>query len=63
MQRLSGIDSMFLSLESPTNLFQVGAVSVIDPSTAPAGSPRPTRLCAGSSWSACTSWRRFAGGS
>ena len=41
MQRLSGIDSMFLSLESPTNLFQVGAVSVIDPSTAPAGSPLP----------------------
>jgi len=41
MQRLSGIDSMFLSLESPTNLFQVGAVSVLDPSTAPAGAPSP----------------------
>ena len=41
MQRLSGIDSTFLSLESPTNLFQVGAVSVLDPSTAPAGSPPP----------------------
>jgi len=41
MQRLSGIDSMFLTLESPTNLFQVGAVSVIDPSTAPEGSPPP----------------------
>jgi diacylglycerol O-acyltransferase len=41
MQRLTGIDSMFLSLESPTNLFQVGAVSIIDPSTAPAGTPPP----------------------
>jgi diacylglycerol O-acyltransferase / wax synthase len=41
MQRLSGIDSMFLSLESQTNLFQVGALSIIDPSTAPEGSPPP----------------------
>lgn len=41
MRPLSGIDSMFLSLESATNLFQVGAVSVLDPSTAPDGSPPP----------------------
>ncbi|HUC37892.1 MAG TPA: wax ester/triacylglycerol synthase family O-acyltransferase [Acidimicrobiales bacterium] len=41
MQRLSGLDSLFLSLESQTNLFQVGAVAVLDPSTAPAGSPPP----------------------
>jgi diacylglycerol O-acyltransferase / wax synthase len=41
MQRLGGIDSMFVSLESPTNLFHVGAVAVLDPSTAPAGSPPP----------------------
>ena len=41
MRPLSGIDSMFLSLESSTNLFHVGAVSVLDPSTAPEGSPPP----------------------
>jgi diacylglycerol O-acyltransferase / wax synthase len=41
MQRLSGLDSMFLSLESATNLFQVGAIAVLDPSTAPPGSPPP----------------------
>lgn len=41
MHRLSGMDSMFLSLESPTNLFQVGAVTVLDPATAPPGSPPP----------------------
>jgi len=41
MQPLSGLDSMFLSLESETNLFHVGAVAVFDPSTAPAGSPSP----------------------
>jgi diacylglycerol O-acyltransferase len=41
MQPLSGLDSMFLSLESQTNLFQVGAVAVLDPSTSPAGSPPP----------------------
>lgn len=41
MQRLSGIDSMFVALESPTNLFQVGAVTVLDPTTAPPGSPPP----------------------
>lgn len=41
MQRLTGLDSMFLSLESATNLFQVGAIAVLDPSTAPPGSPPP----------------------
>lgn len=41
MQRLTGLDSLFLSLESPTNMFQVGAVTVLDPSTAPAGTPPP----------------------
>lgn len=41
MRPLTGIDSLFLSLESPTNLFQVGAVSVLDPSTAPEESPPP----------------------
>lgn len=41
MRRLSGIDSLFLSLESPTNLFQVGAVTVLDPATAPADAPLP----------------------
>jgi WS/DGAT/MGAT family acyltransferase len=41
MRPLNGIDSMFLSLESATNMFQVGAVSVLDPSTAPEGSPPP----------------------
>jgi diacylglycerol O-acyltransferase / wax synthase len=41
MKRLSGIDSIFVSLESPTNLFHVGAVAVLDPSTAPQGSPPP----------------------
>ena len=41
MRRLRGIDSMFLSLESPTNLFHVGAVAVLDPSTAPPGAPPP----------------------
>ena len=32
---------MFVSLESATNLFQVGAVTVLDPSTAPPGAPPP----------------------
>ena len=41
MRPLTGIDSLFLSLESQTNLFQVGAVSVLDPSTAPEDSPPP----------------------
>ncbi len=41
MRPLTGIDSLFLSLESPTNLFHVGAVSVLDTSTAPEGSPPP----------------------
>lgn len=41
MQRLSGMDSLFVSLESETNLFQVGAVAVLDPSTAPEHSPPP----------------------
>lgn len=41
MQRLSGLDSMFLSLESDTNLFHVGAVAVLDPATAPPDAPPP----------------------
>ncbi|HZU80988.1 MAG TPA: wax ester/triacylglycerol synthase family O-acyltransferase [Acidimicrobiales bacterium] len=41
MRTLSGTDSMFLSLESPTNLFQVAALTVLDPSTAPPGTPPP----------------------
>jgi WS/DGAT/MGAT family acyltransferase len=44
MQRLSGIDSMFVALESPTNLFHVGAVAVFDPSTAPTGSAPPHEM-------------------
>lgn len=39
MHRLSGLDSFFVSLESPTNLLHVGAIAVLDPSTAPPGSP------------------------
>jgi len=41
VQRLSGLDSLVVSLESPTNLFQVGAITVLDPATAPPGSPPP----------------------
>ena len=41
MQRLRGLDSMFVSIESPTNPFHVGAVTVLDPTTAPPGAPPP----------------------
>ena len=41
MERLGGMDSLFLSLESGSNLFHVGAVAIVDPSTAPPGSPPP----------------------
>ena len=41
MQELRGVDSMFLALESSTNLFQVGAVTVLDPATAPDGALPP----------------------
>lgn len=41
MRPLTGIDSLFVSLESKTNLFHVGAVSVLDPSTAPPDAPPP----------------------
>ena len=41
MRRLTGLESIFVSAETPTNLFHVGAVAVLDPSTAPAGSPPP----------------------
>ena len=41
VQRLSGLDSLFVSLESQTNLFQVGAIAVLDPATAPDRSPPP----------------------
>jgi diacylglycerol O-acyltransferase / wax synthase len=41
VERLSGLDSMFLSMESPSNLFHVGALAVLDPSTAPPGTPAP----------------------
>lgn len=37
MDRLSGLDSMFLALEGPTSFMHVGQVSIFDPST----SPRP----------------------
>ena len=36
-----GLESVFLSLESATNLFHVGAVTVLDPTTAPPGTPDP----------------------
>jgi diacylglycerol O-acyltransferase / wax synthase len=39
MQKLTGMDSMFVSLESDTNLFHVGAIAVMDPSTASGDSP------------------------
>jgi len=46
MRRLTGLESVFLSAETDTNLFHVGAVAVFDPSTAPAGSPPPYQaLC------------------
>jgi diacylglycerol O-acyltransferase len=35
MRRLSGLDSLFLSLETPTNLFHVGALAILDPSSGP----------------------------
>ena len=41
MHRLRGLDSMFVSIESPTNPFHVGAVTVLDPSTAPTGNAAP----------------------
>ncbi len=41
MHRSRGLDSVFLSLETRTNLFHVGAVTVLDPSTAPPGTPDP----------------------
>jgi WS/DGAT/MGAT family acyltransferase len=41
MRRLSGLESLFVSAETPTNLFHVGAVAVLDPSTTPAGTPPP----------------------
>jgi WS/DGAT/MGAT family acyltransferase len=41
MRRLSGLESFFVSAETPTNLFHVGAVAVLDPSTVPAGTPPP----------------------
>ncbi len=39
MERLRGFDTVYCSLESPTSLFQVGAVVVFDPATAPGGTP------------------------
>lgn len=41
MDRLNGLGSMFVSLESNTNLYHVGAVAVLDPSTTPDGTPPP----------------------
>src|SRR6476660_9830891 len=38
MRRLSGIDTAFLYLETPTTHMQVQAVMVLDPSTVPGGS-------------------------
>ena len=37
MQRLSGLDAMFLSMETPTNHMHVTGVFVLDPSEAPRG--------------------------
>ena len=37
MQRLSGLDAMFLSMETPTNHMHVTGVFVLDPSEAPQG--------------------------
>ncbi len=37
MQRLSGVDSMFLYLETPTNHMHVAGVFLLDPQTAPDG--------------------------
>jgi diacylglycerol O-acyltransferase / wax synthase len=37
MQRLSGLDAMFLSMETPTNHMHVTGVFVLDPSQAPQG--------------------------
>src|SRR4029077_2684304 len=37
MRRLSGIDTAFLYLETPTTHMQVQAVMVLDPSTVPGG--------------------------
>ena len=37
MQRLSGVDSMFLYMETPTNHMHVTGVYLLDPSTAPGG--------------------------
>ena len=37
MQRLSGVDSMFLYLETPTNHMHVTGVFLVDPATAPGG--------------------------
>ena len=46
MRSLSGLESLFLSAETPSNLLHVGAVTVLDPSTAPAGTPPPyEELC------------------
>jgi diacylglycerol O-acyltransferase len=41
MRRLTGLESFFVSAETPTNLFHVGAVAILDPATVPAGSPPP----------------------
>jgi WS/DGAT/MGAT family acyltransferase len=37
VERLSGVDSMFLYMETPTNHMHVAGVFILDPSTAPAG--------------------------
>ena len=37
MQRLSGVDSMFLYMETPTNHMHVTGVFLLDPTTAPSG--------------------------
>jgi WS/DGAT/MGAT family acyltransferase len=37
MQRLSGVDSMFLYMETPTNHMHVTGVFILDPATAPGG--------------------------
>ena len=37
MQRLSGVDSMFLYMETPTNQMHVAGVFLVDPASAPGG--------------------------
>lgn len=44
MRQLSGIDSMFLFMETPAQPMHIGALSLYDPSTAPSGTVRFKRI-------------------